>query len=421
MIQRLAVLLVAFLGISHLAYTQESIDYRSWQSPVKSQANRGTCSAFAIAAALETLPGFPVDLSEQALYTSAKLNGYFDTTEAYSEGAFLSYYLPVLRRDGVVREAQSPYQPEAPIWKSGSRLDSLRADIAGGSLYDALSFRKHTYRVEQEQAVFRSGADAKEVDWIQQQLRNGVHSIPVGYAINANQWMRHKGTTAMSPGELFVVVSDGQTYGYTVAKLMMMDDLIDAINAGKATLRFKNEEAELNGGHAVCIVGYDAEGFIFKNSWGTQWGENGYGRISYELHRILAVQVLNLAGGQVISKPDAHQTTLAPETVFLKSLPAANGATGVQLSLVFQSEQAPPRLQNVSYQIHDGQGRLLKTVTAPAEQATETGYNAQAVRLLIPATNSAVNVQVRAILPNGQIFTNTYSGVRGVNQEYAPD
>ncbi|RYD53678.1 MAG: hypothetical protein EOP52_05365 [Sphingobacteriales bacterium] len=233
--------------------------------------------------------------------------------------------------------------------------------------------------------------------------------------------MRHKGTTAMSPGELFVVVSDGQTYGYTVAKLMMMDDLIDAINAGKATLRFKNEEAELNGGHAVCIVGYDAEGFIFKNSWGTQWGENGYGRISYELHRILAVQVLNLAGGQVISKPDAHQTTLAPETVFLKSLPAANGATGVQLSLVFQSEQAPPRLQNVSYQIHDGQGRLLKTVTAPAEQATETGYNAQAVRLLIPATNSAVNVQVRAILPNGQIFTNTYSGVRGVNQEYAPD
>jgi hypothetical protein len=36
-------------------------------------------------------------------------------------------------------------------------------------------------------------------------------------------------------------------------------------------------------GHCVLVVGYDdaAECWIFKNSWGTRWGEGGFGRIAY--------------------------------------------------------------------------------------------------------------------------------------------
>ena len=30
------------------------------------------------------------------------------------------------------------------------------------------------------------------------------------------------------------------------------------------------------GGHAMTVVGYNAEGFIIRNSWGTNWGDNGY-------------------------------------------------------------------------------------------------------------------------------------------------
>ena len=33
--------------------------------------------------------------------------------------------------------------------------------------------------------------------------------------------------------------------------------------------------------HAVVLVGYNSQGWIIKNSWGTTWGDNGYGIISY--------------------------------------------------------------------------------------------------------------------------------------------
>ncbi len=35
------------------------------------------------------------------------------------------------------------------------------------------------------------------------------------------------------------------------------------------------------GGHAFAIVGYDRDGFWIQNSWGTGWGHDGFGHISY--------------------------------------------------------------------------------------------------------------------------------------------
>ena len=41
---------------------------------------------------------------------------------------------------------------------------------------------------------------------------------------------------------------------------------------------------DLVGGHAICIVGYDDQSaiFKFKNSWGANWGSDGYGYLPYE-------------------------------------------------------------------------------------------------------------------------------------------
>jgi len=41
------------------------------------------------------------------------------------------------------------------------------------------------------------------------------------------------------------------------------------------------------GGHAVCVISYNDKNkrVAFKNSWGTGWGNKGYGSVSYEYVR----------------------------------------------------------------------------------------------------------------------------------------
>jgi len=38
----------------------------------------------------------------------------------------------------------------------------------------------------------------------------------------------------------------------------------------------QNPGEELLGGHAIAVVGWTKEGFILRNSWGEEWGDQGY-------------------------------------------------------------------------------------------------------------------------------------------------
>lgn len=41
---------------------------------------------------------------------------------------------------------------------------------------------------------------------------------------------------------------------------------------------------QYQGGHAICVIGYDdsKKMFKFKNSWGSGWGDKGYGYLAYD-------------------------------------------------------------------------------------------------------------------------------------------
>lgn len=45
---------------------------------------------------------------------------------------------------------------------------------------------------------------------------------------------------------------------------------------------WKKTSRHQHGGHAVTVVGYTEEGFIIRNSWGTDWGNDGYSIYKYE-------------------------------------------------------------------------------------------------------------------------------------------
>lgn len=48
-----------------------------------------------------------------------------------------------------------------------------------------------------------------------------------------------------------------------------------------------DEKSTSLGGHAVAIIGYDQERqqFLFKNSFGTDWGAAGYAWLTFEYAR----------------------------------------------------------------------------------------------------------------------------------------
>lgn len=47
---------------------------------------------------------------------------------------------------------------------------------------------------------------------------------------------------------------------------------------------YKHTSGDYMGGHAISIVGYDdvKRAFIIRNSWGEEWGEKGFGYVSYD-------------------------------------------------------------------------------------------------------------------------------------------
>jgi len=64
---------------------------------------------------------------------------------------------------------------------------------------------------------------------------------------------------------------------------------------------WRGEGERIPGGHAMTLVGYDERRQAFKviNSWGTRWGDGGFGWIGYEAYRAFVRQayVMDVAAG----------------------------------------------------------------------------------------------------------------------------
>ena len=412
---------------------QSGRDYRSFQSPVKNQANRGTCTAFSILAAMETLPGFPVDLSEQYVYAQVKLNHYKEYAE-YGEGAMLKYYINILESDGTVREDLAPYNPDAPIWREEqSNFDKMKKDLGGTPIANLLAIPDYTYQLSKKMYQYRDFDNARDVEWIKKKLDEGYPAIPVSYKMNGRYWSQHKGSAKkkIDLDDFLLVKYQDRYYPYSTA-LGMIPDLPAKIMTDKVQVGFSDTLLIPDGGHAVCITGYDENGFLIKNSWGEEWGDKGYGWISFNYHRLLALEALLLVSGKINGDPKKEPLSPGPGNIWLKSSPVllkANEVAGtpeqlaMSFSITYHGSGMVPRFESIEYKIYDDYGRLVDTNFGRTKGVYEGVYDGYETFVLLkentaPGKKFTVKATFKPVLLKP--FTNTYEFVEKVTKEYEP-
>ena len=217
-------------------------DLRQWCSPIEDQRTIGSCTAQAGVGIVEYYQrrafGKHLDGSRLFVYKATRnLLGMTGDT-----GAWLRSAMGALCTFGVPPEKYWPY-------------DIAKYDVEPPAFVYALG---QAYQAEKFYRLDPGGTDPRALlDDIKKHLTAGIPSM----------------------------------FGFTV-----YDSISQAQGSGKGRIPYPVASDRVSGGHAVAAVGYDDAmeikhsasstptrgALIIRNSWGTGWGDRGYGYMPYE-------------------------------------------------------------------------------------------------------------------------------------------
>ena len=217
---------VANFNPAHPSFSNAAPDSFDWRdkglvTPVRDQGMCGSCWAFSTVANLEglyyKLKGVAVDLSEQILVDC-------DTYDSACNGGLMEYAFQWIKENGMETEEDYPYTG----YKGSCKADPSKYIDMKVTGWKKLGSSTSTWSPVDEEEI-------KEFLY---------ETGPLAIALNANPL---------------------QTYSGGILDKTSSQCPVSGIN------------------HAVTLVGYGAESgvdyWIVKNSWGANWGENGYFRI----------------------------------------------------------------------------------------------------------------------------------------------
>lgn len=97
-------------------------------------------------------------------------------------------------------------------------------------------------------------------------------------------------TTLLPVAELYKIDSYSRIYTTNEIKKCIFNDIPVPISVpvyndlayDKGTFVIKEPSGNLNGYHMMIIYGYNKNGWLIQNSWGTEWGNNGRAILPYD-------------------------------------------------------------------------------------------------------------------------------------------
>lgn len=251
-------------------------DGQNWVSPLLNQANCGSCVAFASIGTMETQMRIASGNPNYNISLSPQ-NLFMCGGASCETGWMPTDAAEFLENTGVVDEACAPY-----------KIGATGEDMACSAVCNDSA--KRTYKIS---GYSQPTSYFKDVNAVKQALQNG----PL--------------VTTIMVYEDFMSYSSG-VYKHTAGKFL--------------------------GGHAISIVGYDdaSQSFIIRNSWGPEWGEGGFGHVSYSDlcgvgSQTWAFQVPSAKGFVSIQSP--HDYTYVANTLPLKTMSTLSGTDSLSVTV----------------------------------------------------------------------------------------
>ncbi len=284
------------------------VDLTEWQTPIKDQANRGSCAYFTTVALFEQAikkhePDHrDVNLSEEYLIYANKALDRINTKE---DASYLAGNIRTFTQRGFVLEELVPYT------HSWFQRGMPCADFKDDETAPAFCRSHYEPSAEALQAVVKRNAFEFKVDQLGS-IQDVMQRLAEGYAV----------TISVPVNQMGWASDDGR-----VEHNQELEDQC-------------KKEPDLCGGHTVLLTGYnqDEQVFYFKNSWGASWGNKGYGLMpfdfvknwSYGSFYSARVKKLNVA---LQNAADANE--LSPVVSEVKAAVDNQGRSGVMVSLQF--------------------------------------------------------------------------------------
>ncbi len=429
--KRIILLAVAICAAMGTIAQPVVIDYTGYQSAVKNQGGRNTCSGFAVAACLETFAGVPADVSEQHIYAGLKMLEY-KSADPVDQGGRLNLYPQTLSRYGVLHESRMPYDPTQRVFSDTDHnlVQVIRESQTGpvSMLVNAGKVKLMVAAADCEVAEFDEGLSVSNIKRL---LQQGVKAIGIGYYVN-EYWFdwEKKPRLLITPDSVGGFVDTARNITtFRALKNKYGDGVFAQINdyfngkSDKTWYYSSNRQAQ---GHAVTIVGYNADGFIIKNSWGSSWGNKGYAVVSYDYHRLFAKRMLAIKKVQFVAQP---QKALSPLfDIRLKLIPKNGNTGGLGVSLFCMNEGFDPDISSVEYRLYKVKGNtrtlLAKGISLPGIVAYDHSFETVllkdksfSVQLEIPTPVLEMEVMMRSpSLPKP--IKRVYKNIKWANSEY---
>jgi len=225
---------IEILGNAPTQWDWRDVNGEDWTTPIRDQGRCGSCYAFGALAAMETIyninknnPDIDIDLSEQYIVSCGP--------------------------------------KKYPIHIDGCCGATITGTLAYIEKFGTVDENRFTY-----QAIDAKGRDAGDCGW------QGSHDPVECPGLDGPFYKTSKASFLFSIDEMKDAIYN---YGPIVATMKVYEDFREYTGG-----IYKSDYNGYLGGHLVAIVGYnDNPGYwICKNSWGTEWGEDGWFRIAYD-------------------------------------------------------------------------------------------------------------------------------------------